>query len=99
MRVAPVNPEFQANRRIVVASFVAGVGAMVFLGLIAPVALKGGLQMASAEAGVLETSAPAIEPLDVAAIEATLAEAGRAMAASRGATDGAMARLERLSGR
>jgi outer membrane protein TolC len=39
-----------------------------------------------------------IEPLDVAAIQAQLAKAQAEMDASRAATDGAMARLERLSG-
>lgn len=99
MRFAPVNPEFQANKRVVVASFVAGMGAMVFLGLVAPIAAKGGLSLASAEARGFEQTAPAIQPLDVAAINATLAEAERAMALSRQVTNSAMSRLERLSGR
>jgi hypothetical protein len=42
---------------------------------------------------------PAIEPLDVAAIEATLAEAERAMAAARATTDDNVSRLQALSGR
>lgn len=98
MRVAPVNTEFLAARRVIVASFAAGVGAMLFLGLAAPVVAKGGLSMASAEAHGYAQSRPAIEPLDVAAIQATLAEAEAAMDANRAITDGAVARLERLSG-
>jgi|CXWL01.1.fsa_nt_gi hypothetical protein len=99
MRFAPVNAEFQANKRVVAASFVAGIGAMVFMGLVAPVAAKGGLSLASAEARGFERTAPMIEPLDVAAINATLAEAERSMALSRMVTDSAINRLERLSNR
>ncbi len=99
MRFAPVNAEFQANKRVVVASFVAGISAMLFLGLVAPVVAKGGLSLTSAEARGFEQTAPAIQPLDVAAINATLAEAERSMALSRQVTNSAMSRLERLSGR
>lgn len=89
----------QATRRMVVASFAAGVGAMLLVGLVAPVAMKGGLAMTEAAASALEQQAPAIEPLDVAAIEAQLAEADRAMIAMRETTADEMATLDRLSGR
>lgn len=97
MRIVPVNPEHLAAKRVIVASFAAGIGAMLMIGLVAPVAAGGGFDLASAEASGLEQNVPAIEPLDVAAIQATLAEAERSMAASRRVTDGAMNRLERLS--
>jgi hypothetical protein len=96
MRIAPVNSESLAKRRAIIASFVAGVSAMFVIGLIAPI--SHGLSMGAAEAHALQQRVPAIQPLDVAVIEATLAEAERAMAASRRTTDGAMARLDRLSG-
>ncbi len=83
--------------RMVAASFVAGAGAMMLLGLVAPVAVQGGLSMRDAIAA--PSQAPVIEPLDVAAIEAQLAKAQAEMDASRARTDGAMERLERLSGR
>jgi hypothetical protein len=86
----------KATIRMIVASFAAGVSAMLLFGLVAPVAVQGGLSMRDAMAA--ESERAAIEPLDVAAIEAQLAEAHAAMEASRAATDEAMARLERLSG-
>ena len=48
---------------------------------------------------IARSETPAIAPLDVAAIEAQLAAAQADMDASRAATDAAMERLERLSGR
>lgn len=85
--------------RLIVASFVAGAGAMVLVGLVGPVALQGGLSMRDAWAATVEDKGPAIEPLDVAAIQAQLVDAERTMETTRAATDGAMNRLERLSGR
>jgi hypothetical protein len=84
---------------LVVASFVAGASAMVLAGFVAPVAIKGGLTIREAMAATVEAEAPAIEPLDVAAIQAQLADAERTMESTRAATDGAMERLDRLSGR
>lgn len=95
MRIAPVNSESLTKRRAIIASFAAGVGAMFVVGLIAPI--SHGLTMGAAEAHSLEQRAPLIQPLDVAAIEATLAEADRAMAASRRTTDDDISRLARLS--
>lgn len=87
----------KATRRMVVASFAAGAGAMVFVGLIAPIAMKGGLSVRDAFAATVEQSAPAIEPLDVQAIEAQLAEADRMMADMRADTADEMGRLEQLA--
>ena len=89
----------KATTRMVVASFVAGAGAMVLVGLVAPVAMKGGLSMRDAFASEVTQSAALIEPLDVEAIEAQLAEADRVMDAMRATTDDDLMRLERLSGR
>ncbi|MGD9981177.1 MAG: hypothetical protein AB7H66_01295 [Hyphomonadaceae bacterium] len=87
----------KATVRMVVASFAAGAGAMVLVGLVAPVAMKGGLTMRDAMASQFEHRAPLIEPLDVAAIEAQLAEAERVMAAARETTDDNVGRLEALA--
>jgi hypothetical protein len=85
--------------RIVTASFIAGAGAMLFAGLVAPVAMQGGLSIREAWAATVTQEAPIIEPLDVAAINAQLADAERSMEGSRQATEVAMARLDRLAGR
>jgi hypothetical protein len=87
----------KATVRMVVASFAAGAGAMVLVGLVAPVAMKGGLSMRDAMASQFEQTAPVIEPLDVAAIEAQLAEADRLMTAARETTDDNVGRLEALA--
>lgn len=89
----------KATIRMVVASFAAGASAMALVGLVAPVAMQGGLSMRDAFANEMERQAPAIEPLDVAAIEATLADADRAMASARATTDDNVNRLQALSGR
>ena len=64
----------KATVRMVAASFAAGASAMVLFGLVAPVAVQGGLSVRDAIA-MPETDAQLIEPLDVAAIEAQLAQA------------------------
>jgi len=91
--------QIRATTRMIVASFAAGVGAMVLVGLVAPVAMQGGLSVRDAMASQVEARAHLIEPLNVEAIEAQLTAAERAMAAARAETDDDMARLERLSGR
>lgn len=91
--------QVKATTRMVVASFAAGAGAMVLLGLVAPVAMQGGLNVRDAFAATVEQRAPAIEPLDVAAIEAQLAEADQALAAMQATTADEVAQLQRLSGR
>ncbi|MCC6786288.1 MAG: hypothetical protein AB7G40_08085 [Hyphomonadaceae bacterium] len=87
----------KATVRMVVASFVAGAGAMVLVGLVAPVAMQGGLSMRDAFANEMTQQAPAIEPLNVEAIEATLADAERSMAAARASTDDNVSRLHALA--
>ena len=87
----------KATVRMVVASFAAGAGAMALVGLVAPVAMQGGLSMRDAFADQMEQQAPAIQPLDVAAIEAQLADADRLMAAARETTDDNVGRLEALA--
>ena len=87
----------KATRRMVVASFAAGAGAMVLLGLVAPVMMQGGLSVRDAFASEVQQTRPAIEPLDVAAIEAQLAQADREMDRARATTNDDIARLARLS--
>ncbi|MGH6950275.1 MAG: hypothetical protein ACREH4_05355 [Vitreimonas sp.] len=88
----------KATFRMVAASFAAGASAMALFGLVAPVAVQGGLSVRDAIA-LPEAQEQLIEPLDVASIEAQLAKAQAEMDASRARTDGDMRRLERLSGR
>ncbi len=87
----------KATVRMIAASFAAGVSAMMLLGLVAPVVMRGGLEMREAMASTVEAK-PEIG-LDVAAVEAQLAEADRAMNAMRATTDSEMQRLQALSGR
>ncbi len=89
----------KATRRMVVASFAAGASAMVLLGLVAPIAMKGGFAMREAFAAEAQQTAPVIQPLDVQAIEAQLADADRLMGEMRAETADEMGRLEQLSGR
>ncbi len=84
---------------MVMASFVAGVSAMALAGVVATVAVKGGLEVYAAEAAIVEHDAAPIQPLDVAAVRSQLASAEQSMAATRSRTERAMTRLERLSGR
>jgi len=86
----------KATIRMIAASFAAGASAMVLVGLVGPVAVQGGLSVRDALAST-DSDRPVIEPLDVAAINAQLAEAQAEMDASRARTDGAMERLEQLS--
>ncbi len=87
----------KATVRMIAASFAAGVSAMMLLGLVAPVVAQGGLSMRDAAASTREAR-PSIG-LDVAAVEAQLADADRAMDAMRATTADEMQRLEDLSGR
>jgi hypothetical protein len=89
----------KATLKMVTASFIAGAGAMVLAGFVAPIAIKGGLSIRDAMAATVEAQAPAIEPLDVVAIQAQLAEVDRTMATSRAETENAIERLDRLSNR
>jgi len=89
----------KVTTRMVVASFVAGAGAMVLVGLVAPVTVQGGLSVRDAFASEMQQTRPVIEPLDVAAIEARLANADRTIDAMRAQTDDDIARLRRLTPR
>lgn len=88
----------KSNMRIIAASFVAGVGAMSLVGIVAPLVMKDGY-VREAMAATIERQAPAVEPLDVAAVQAELAASELRMEATRAATERAMTRLEQLSGR
>ena len=76
-----------------------GASAMVLVGFVAPVTLKGGLTIRDAVAASMQSDAPVIEPLDVAAIEAQLADADRQVQEMRATTADEVGRLQRLSGR
>ncbi|HVK80052.1 MAG TPA: hypothetical protein VM915_05515 [Verrucomicrobiae bacterium] len=89
----------KATVRMVIGSFVAGAGAMMLVGLVAPVAMQGGLSMRDAAASAFVQQEPLIEPLDVAAIEAQLAKADIEMIAMREMTADEIVNLDRLSGR
>jgi hypothetical protein len=89
----------KATMRMVVASFAAGASAMLLVGLVAPLAMQSGLSVREAFAATVEQRAPAIEPLNVAAIEAQLAAADEQMASMRASTADEVAQLDRLSGR
>ncbi len=89
----------KATTRMIVASFVAGASAMVLMGLVAPVLVQSGPLVREAFASEMQHTRPVIEPLDVEAIQAQLAEADRAMDAVRATTDDDIARLRRLTPR
>lgn len=93
------SPNAKATFRMIAASFAAGASAMLLVGIVGPVAVQGGLSVRDAMAASVADRAPAIEPLDVAAIEAQLAEADAMMAAMRASTEDEMSRLAQLSGR
>ncbi|MBL8537005.1 MAG: hypothetical protein JNM59_06340 [Hyphomonadaceae bacterium] len=93
------SPSAKTTARTIAASFLAGAGAMVMIGLVAPVAVQGGLAVRDAMAATMEVEAPAIEPLDLAAIESQLATAERDLEASRATTADEFAMLDRLAGR
>jgi len=91
------SPQVKATLRMVLASFAAGAGAMMLVGIVGPIAVQGGLSVRDAMAAQVEANAPLVEPLDVAAIQAQLAEADRAMETMRASTADEMQRLERLA--
>jgi hypothetical protein len=96
--MSPVDAKINATLRTVVASFVAGAAAMVLLGLVAPVAVKGGLSIRDAMAATVN-QAPLIQPLDVAAVRAQIAAAETTMNTARAQTESQIERLDQLSGR
>lgn len=91
--------QHSSTLRMIVASFAAGVGAMALVSTLTLVAMNDGLALRDAAASTLEQKGPAVEPLDLPAVEAQLALAKRNMETTRAATEHAMGRLERLSGR
>jgi hypothetical protein len=100
MYASPTADRAKATVRMIAASFAAGAGLMLCVGLAAPLMTKGVLlEVRSAEASTLQSQTPVIEPLDVEAIQAQLAAADRTMAAARATTDDDIARLARLTPR
>jgi hypothetical protein len=95
--ISTMSAAARATYRMIVASFVAGASLMAIVGIVGPVAVQGGLSVRDAMAATVESDGPVIEPLDVAAVQAQLAEADRSMQTARAATDGAIDRLDRLS--
>lgn len=91
------SPQVKATMRMVFASFAAGAGAMMLVGLVGPIAVQGGLSMREAMASQVETRAALVEPLDVEAIQAQLAAADAAMETMRASTADEMQRLEQLA--
>lgn len=97
--MSPADAKLKATFRMIVASFAAGAGMMVLVGLVGPVAVKGGLEVRDAMAATVSGHAPLIQPLDVAAVRAQIAAAESSMNAARAHTDAEIARLDQLSGR
>lgn len=85
------------NVRAVLTSFTAGIGAMVVFGLVAPVAVQGGLSVAEADAAPAAKAESAVSPLDLEAIRADLAQAELALRERADATDEAIARLRTIA--
>lgn len=90
---------FKSTVRTVAASFVAGVGAMALVGLVTPVAMKGGLSLNDAAASETVRRTQLIEPLDLEAVQAQLAAAERSVEAAKARTVRDLAELERLTQR
>ena len=97
--MSPADAKMKATVRTIVASFVAGACAMALIGLVGPVAVKGGLTVRDAMASTVSGQAPLIQPLDVAAVRAQIAAAQSTMNSARAQTDAEIAHLDRLSGR
>ena len=97
--MSPADAKVKATFRMIAGSFLAGAAAMIMLGLVAPVAVKGGLSIRDAWAATTDHNGPAIQPLNVAEVRAELAAADRSMQASRAATEASIERLDRLAGR
>lgn len=83
---------------MIATSFAAGVGAMALTGLIYSVAAAGGMGLPAAHAAPLQVAtAPAVAPLDMAAVHAQLADVNSSLAAAHAATDGTVSRLEQIA--
>ncbi|MGE3141860.1 MAG: hypothetical protein AB7L65_00925 [Hyphomonadaceae bacterium] len=87
----------------VLGSLAAGIAAMTVLSAMGVFIAQGGLETPAANAATPSQSAfagaPDVRPLDVARIQAELNDVQASMRVTQAATDGAMARLQRLSGR
>lgn len=97
--MSPADAKVKATIRTVTGSFLAGAAAMVMLGLVAPVAVKGGLSIRDAWAATADHNGPAVEPINVAQVRAQIAEAQRSMEAARQSSQASINRLDRLAGR
>jgi hypothetical protein len=99
MRAAPSSDAKPASElRTIFASFAAGVGAMIAVGLGITLVADGGLSMPTAHAATLEEQrGPVVEPLDLIAIQAQLMSAEQVMQAAHMRTSRSIDRLERLS--
>jgi hypothetical protein len=97
--MSPADAKVKATIRTVAGSFLAGAAAMVMLGLVAPVAVKGGLSIRDAWAATSDHNGPAVEPINVVQVRAQIAEAQRSMEAARQSSQASIDRLDRLAGR
>lgn len=86
-----------SQMRMILGSAAAGVGVMVFAGLIAPTIISGGLSLRAANAATFEQPPQLIAPLDVPAINAQLDHAQADMNVARERTDPMVNRLQDLS--
>ncbi|HWA00021.1 MAG TPA: hypothetical protein VG841_06870 [Caulobacterales bacterium] len=87
-----------SQTRMIVSSFVAGIGAMALAGLVFSVVADGGIAHSAHAAPLRGRQAPAVQPLDVAAVKAQLAQADTAVQVAQDATDPAVFRLGELAG-
>jgi hypothetical protein len=97
--MSPADEKAKATVRVIAGSFLAGAAAMVVLGFVAPVAVKGGLSIRDAWAATADHSGAVIQPINVPEVRAQLAEAERTMEAARRSSQASIERLDRLSGR
>lgn len=97
MTVREANTTDQSRLRAIAGSFVAGVTAMTLVGAAAAFVAHGGLDTPTANASETQFGAmPAIQPLDVAAVQGQLSQIQAEMQQTLDATDPAVSRLERL---
>ncbi|MBS0386654.1 MAG: hypothetical protein JSS00_15035 [Proteobacteria bacterium] len=97
--MSPADEKLKATYRVIAGSFLAGAAAMVMLGLVAPIAVKGGLSIRDAWAATADHNGPAVQPINVVQVRAQIAEAQRQMEAARQSSQASIDRLDRLAGR
>jgi hypothetical protein len=97
--MSPATEKFKATFRTVAGSFLAGAAAMVMVGLVAPVAVHGGLSIRDAWAATADHNGPAVLPINVAQVHAEIAAAERSIEAARQSSQASVARLDRLASR